>query len=139
MQDSLLPEAEKIFTGSLAGVDAGTGAIGSLPTFSLVLLAPVLAAIAHRLGDRGRRTNRLFNLGLVVAAGAVLLVMVWIVGANRLAAGNIEISRDAAPRGFENSPRPGFWPSRPAPTRPCSSSRAATSPKRQDVRSKSHR
>ena len=40
-----------------------------------------------------RRTNRQFNIGLVVAAAVVLLVIGWIVVATRLAAGDIERSR----------------------------------------------
>ena len=40
-----------------------------------------------------RRTNRTFNLGLVVAAAVVVLVLVAIVGAVRLAAGDIERGR----------------------------------------------
>ena len=98
MQDSLLPEAEKIFTGSLAGVDDEQRAVGSLPTFGLVLLALVLAAIAIGSVIVAARTNRLLNVGLVISAGAVLLVMVWIVGASRLAAGNVELSRDGTQR-----------------------------------------
>ena len=40
-----------------------------------------------------RRTNRTFNLGLVAAAAIVVLVLVAIVGAVRLAAGDIERGR----------------------------------------------
>ena len=39
------------------------------------------------------RTNRQFNIGLVVAAAVVLLVIGWIVVATRLAAGDIEHSQ----------------------------------------------
>ena len=58
-----------------------------------MLLVLVLAAIGVGSAIVYARTNRLFNVGLVVAAAAVLLVIVWIVVATRLAADNIEHSR----------------------------------------------
>ena len=58
-----------------------------------MLLVLVLAAIGVGSVIVYARTNRQFNIGLVVAAAAVLLVIVWIVVATRLAAGNIEHSR----------------------------------------------
>jgi hypothetical protein len=93
MQTTLLPGAERIYTGNLAAVDEDQRAVESLPTAGLVLLGLVLVAIGVGSVMLSRRTNRQFNLGLVVAAGAVLLVGVWIVVAIRLAAGAIEQSR----------------------------------------------
>jgi hypothetical protein len=93
MQTTLLTGAEKIYTGDLAAVDEDQRAVESLPTAGLVLLALVLVAIGVGSVMLSRRTNRQFNLGLVVAAAAVLLVGVWIVVAIRLAAGAIEQSR----------------------------------------------
>src|SRR5206468_9704862 len=40
-----------------------------------------------------RRTNRQFNMGLVLAAGLVVLVGIWMVVATQLAAGAVEASR----------------------------------------------
>ncbi|WP_231514539.1 hypothetical protein [Mycobacterium sp. URHB0044] len=93
MQTSLLPGAEKIYAGDLATVDADQRAVGSMPMASLVLLGLVLVAIAVGSVIVRRRTNRSFNLGLVVAGAVVLLVIAWIVTATRLAAGAIEDSR----------------------------------------------
>ncbi|MDT5326462.1 MAG: hypothetical protein QOF25_3614 [Mycobacterium sp.] len=93
MQSTLLPGAERIYTGNLAAVDEDQRAVESLPTAGLVLLGLVLVAIGVGSVMLSRRTNRQFNLGLVVASGAVLLVGVWIVVAIRLAAGAIEQSR----------------------------------------------
>ena len=56
----------------------------------------------RRLGDLlSRRTNRQFNIGLVVAAAVVLLVIGWIVVATRLAASAIEDSRTEGTARFE--------------------------------------
>ncbi|MBX7435403.1 hypothetical protein JDV09_25365 [Mycobacterium sp. Y57] len=102
MQDGLLPGAEKVFTGSLAGVEQGQDSISALPTLSLVLLFLVLVAIVIGSLIAARRTNRVFNLGLVAAAGAVLLAMVWILGVTRLAAGDIAESRVDGTDRFEH-------------------------------------
>jgi hypothetical protein len=94
MQAALLPGAERIYTGSLATVGEDQRAVGSAPTVGLVLLALVLAAIGVGSIILYARTNRQFNMGLVIAAAGVLLVIAWIVVATRLAAGNIEHSRN---------------------------------------------
>jgi hypothetical protein len=93
MQTSLLPGAEKIYTGNLATVDKDQRAIGSLPIVSLSLLALAFVAIGVGSVIMYGRTNRQFNIGLVVAAATVLLVMGWVVVATQLAAGEIERSR----------------------------------------------
>jgi hypothetical protein len=93
MQTALLPGAERIYTGNLAAVDEDQRAVGSAPMVSLVLLVLVLATFAVGSVVVFGRTNRQFNLGLVVAAAVVLLVIGWIVVATRLAADNIEHSR----------------------------------------------
>jgi hypothetical protein len=59
----------------------------------LALLVVALAAIGIGSAIMFKRTNRRFNLGLVAAAVVVALVMLWIVGAVRLAAGDIERGR----------------------------------------------
>lgn len=93
MQTALLPGAERIYTGNLATLDEDQRAVGSAPTVGLVLLGFVLAAIGVGSVIAYSRTNRQFNLGLVVAAAVVLVVIVWVVVATRLAAGIIEHSR----------------------------------------------
>jgi hypothetical protein len=93
MQTTPLPGAERISTGNLAAVDEDQRAVGSAPIVGLVLLVLVLVAIGVGSVTLSRRTNRQFNLGLVVAAAVVVLVIGWIVVATRLAAGAIEESR----------------------------------------------
>lgn len=93
MRTALLPGAERIYTRNLAALDGDQRAVGSLPTASLVLLVLVLAAIGVGSMILLGRTNRQFNMGLVVSAAVVLLVIGWIVMATRLAAADIEDSR----------------------------------------------
>ncbi|MDT5068887.1 MAG: hypothetical protein QOK02_5042 [Mycobacterium sp.] len=101
MQNSLLPGAEKIFTANLAAVDQDQRAVGSTPVIGLALLAFVLVAIVVGSLVLSRRTNRQFNLGLVVAATLVLVVIAWVVGATRLASSAIEHSRTDGTARFE--------------------------------------
>jgi hypothetical protein len=102
MQTALLPGAEKIYSGDLTTLNDDQRAVGSLPTISLVLLGLVLAAIVVGSTILVRRTNRQFNLGLIVTAAAVLLVIGWIIVATRLAAGNIEDSQTEGTAKFEH-------------------------------------
>jgi hypothetical protein len=93
MQTKLLPGAEKVYAADLARVEQAQRRVGSLPMVGLALLVVALAAIGIGSAIMFKRTNRRFNLGLVAAAVVVALVMLWIVGAVRLAAGDIERGR----------------------------------------------
>jgi hypothetical protein len=93
MQKKMLPAAEEIFTDNLATVDDDQRAVGSLPLVGLALLALALGAIVFGSLLVYRRTNRQFNVGLVVAGALVLVVAVWMVVATQLAAGAIAESR----------------------------------------------
>ncbi len=93
MQTKLLPGAEKVYAADLARVEQAQRRVGSLPMVGLALLVVALAAIGIGSAIMFKRTNRRFNLGLVAAAVVVVLMMLWIVGAVRLAAGDIERGR----------------------------------------------
>jgi hypothetical protein len=101
MQTSLLPGAEDVYKANLATVEKDQSAIGSLPIASLTLLALALVAIGVASLIMYRRTNRQFNIGLVVAAATVILVIGWVVVATQLAAGEIEHSRTEGTARFE--------------------------------------
>ena len=93
MQNALLPGAETIYAGDLSTLNDDQRAVGSVPIVSLVLLGLVLAAIGVGSVILVGRTNRQFNLGLLVAAAVALLAIGWTVVAIRLAAVNIEHSQ----------------------------------------------
>jgi hypothetical protein len=101
MQTSLLPGAEKIYTGNLATVEEDQRSVGSLPVAALMLLALALVAIGIASVILYRRTNRQFNIGLVVAAAIVFVVIGWVVIATELAASEIEHSRTEGTARFE--------------------------------------
>jgi hypothetical protein len=102
MQSALLPGAEKIYSGDLAALNGDQRAVGSVPTVSLVLLGLVLTAIVVGSVILVGRTNRQFNVGLIAAAVAVLVVIGWIVLATRLAVSNIEDSQTEGTAKFEH-------------------------------------
>jgi hypothetical protein len=101
MQTSMLPSAEQIYRAGLEAVDEDQGAVAALPIVSLVLLVVALVVIAAGSLVLIGRTNRTFNRGLLGAAAAVLLVIAWVVVANRFAASNIEESRIEGTARFE--------------------------------------
>src|SRR5262249_13141271 len=76
-------------------------AIGSLPILSLALLVLALVAIGVGSVTMYRRTNRQFNIGLVLAGAIVMLVIGWVVAATQLAASEIERSRVEGSEKFE--------------------------------------
>lgn len=102
MQKTMLPGAQKIFTGNLAAVDADQRAIGGFPFVSIALLAVALAAVVIGSVVVYARTNRTFNVGLVVSALLIVVVAAWVVIATQLAGGAAEKSRDAGTRQVEN-------------------------------------
>lgn len=101
MQTTLLPEAAKVFTADLARVDEAQRRVGGIPTSGLLLLGVAVVAIVAGSVILSRRTNRQFNVGLVVAAVVALLAISWVVVATRLAAGDIERSRIEGTAKFE--------------------------------------
>ena len=101
MQSTMLPGAEKIFSHNLAAVDADQRGVASLPIVSLVLLVVAFVAIVVGSMVVSRRSNRTFNVGLVVAAALIVVVGVWVVFATQFASGAIERSRVLGTQRFE--------------------------------------
>jgi hypothetical protein len=101
MQTSLLPAAEDVYKANLRTVEEDQRAIGTLPIVSLTLLALALVAIGVGSVIMYGRTNRQFNIGLVVAAATVILVIGWVVVATQLAAGEIERAQTEGTARFE--------------------------------------
>jgi hypothetical protein len=90
MQTTMLPSAERISATELATVGDDQRTVGSIPVAGFVLLGLVLAAIGVASVIVSGRTNRRFNIGLVGATAAVLLVGGWMVVATTSAARAID-------------------------------------------------
>lgn len=102
MQTSLLPNAEQLNQARFAAVREDQHSIGALPLTSVVLLLLVLAACGAGSVLLLRRTNRLVNPGVALAAAAALLALVWSTGATLTAAQLLETGDTGAGARVEN-------------------------------------
>lgn len=102
MQTELLPGAKRILDGGLATLTVEQASVGAFPAAGLVLLAAAIAEIAVASWILLRRTNRQFNIGLVVAAGFVALAIASLVVSTRLAADDIDGGRAVGVERFEH-------------------------------------
>lgn len=90
MQKSLLPSAAELTTDRFAAVRADQRAITGPPWSAIALL--ILVMVGAVLGTRilQRRTNRMFNLGLLAAAVAAALALVWIAAGTLVSAAAVD-------------------------------------------------
>jgi hypothetical protein len=96
MQNTMLPGAARIYAADLKTVADDQRAISSPPVGSCVMLGLLLLAIGIGSVILCGRTNRQFNLGLVVAAVIVAATAGWVLLATGRAAGLIDQSRTKA-------------------------------------------
>ncbi|MFD6161104.1 hypothetical protein ACFWF7_13760 [Nocardia sp. NPDC060256] len=101
MQKSLLPNAERLTTDRFAAVRADQRAIGAPPVLSIVLILLVLFTCAVGSWILLRRTNRLANVGIMAAAGAAILALLWVVVATGVAASVLDTGASGARDRFE--------------------------------------
>ncbi|MDO3650624.1 hypothetical protein [Nocardia mangyaensis] len=102
MQTSLLPHAEQLTEARFAAVGKDQRDIGALPWTTIVGLLLVLAVCGTGSVLLLRRTNRLVNVGIALAAGATLLALLWTVGATVAAAQLLDTGRTGAGARVEN-------------------------------------
>ncbi|WP_336085645.1 hypothetical protein [Nocardia sp. SSK8] len=96
MQTSLLPQAEQLNEARFAAVRADQDRVGALPWTGVLLLLLVLVACAVGSLLLLRRTNRLVNAGVALAAAATLLALLWTAGATVAAAQVLDTGDDGA-------------------------------------------
>lgn len=101
MRDSLLKNAEELSQSRFAAVRAEQRDIAAMPFTTIGLLLLVLAACGAGSYLLMRRTNRRVNLGLVGAAGASALALVWILLATTIAATALDTGDSGASKEFE--------------------------------------
>lgn len=78
MQDTILPDAQRLYEATSARVDSETTASASIPAPVIIVVAVTLGfgLFAHRW--LARRTKRRVNLGLVAGGMAVGVMIVWV-------------------------------------------------------------
>ena len=78
MQDTILPDAQRLYEATSARVDAETTASAAIPAPVIIVVAATLGfgIFAHRW--LARRTRRRVNVGLVAGGLAIAVMIVWV-------------------------------------------------------------
>ncbi|WP_158515615.1 hypothetical protein, partial [Kitasatospora sp. MBT63] len=95
MQDTMLPNAQKLVAAESARLDADYDDAGSVPWAAFALAVLTLAALLRHQVLLLRRTNRVFNPGLVAATSAMLAATVWLLAGGLSASSSLADSRTA--------------------------------------------
>lgn len=94
MRAKLLPAAQRLYEIDFERLSEEQDAAGSVPWFSLGLGIVLLAALIAAQRYLTRRTNRLLNVGLVVATGAVVVALIWGTAALLIASARVSAGHD---------------------------------------------
>ena len=107
LQGTMLKEAQALYTAETAKLHQDYGDAQELPWAAIGLGLVALAALVWAQIRLFRQTNRVFNVGLVVATGATALALLWLVTAQSLSASDLKASdtRGAAPLQVLNEAR----------------------------------
>jgi hypothetical protein len=99
MQNTMLAEAHTLYTVETGRLHRDYGNARSLPWAAIGLGLVLLAALVWAQLRLFRDTNRVFNLGLLLASATVVLALVWLSAAQSLAASDLGQSdtRGSAP------------------------------------------
>ncbi|MFD1145691.1 hypothetical protein, partial [Saccharothrix hoggarensis] len=96
MHSRMLPAARELYRVETANVVRDLEDAGSLPWLELLLGAVALAALVFAQRYLTRRTNRVFNPGLVVATALTAVSLLWVLTASLLVVHNTSASRNEA-------------------------------------------
>jgi hypothetical protein len=78
MRTQLLPAAQQLYDDEVGRVSADQDRAGGFPFVEILLGLLVLGALVVAQVFVRRRTNRVFNIGLVAATGAALISLLWV-------------------------------------------------------------
>ncbi|HZA09560.1 protein kinase G-activating protein GlnX [Mycobacterium sp.] len=78
MQQTILPDAQKLYQETSARVDAETTASTRIPTPVILTIAATLLFGAFANRWLARRTKRRLNIGFVAGALAVVIMVIWV-------------------------------------------------------------
>jgi len=78
MQQTILPDAQRLYEATSARVDAETTASATIPAPVIIVVATTLlfGAFAHRW--LARHTKRRVNVGLVIGGLAIAIMIIWV-------------------------------------------------------------
>jgi hypothetical protein len=84
MQQTMLPEAQKLYAAETAALHSDYSDARALPWAAIVFGVLALTALAWSQVRLFRRTNRVFNVGLVTGTAALAVGLLWVVVAQVL-------------------------------------------------------
>jgi hypothetical protein len=93
MRDALLPAAQELYRAVSEQLAAARDSASAAPWLALPLALIALIGLVVVQVYLGRRTNRVFNVGLVAATAAALVAVIWLGVAWAGAAGHLTASR----------------------------------------------
>lgn len=102
MRERLLPAAKELYDAVSAELDDARDGAGAFPWFAVALALLTIAVLVVVQLYLTRRTNRVFNVGLVVATVAAAIVVLWLGVSALVTASRLEASHD---RGSEEVAR----------------------------------
>ncbi|MEU3456541.1 hypothetical protein ABZ671_23510 [Micromonospora sp. NPDC006766] len=94
MRERLLPAVQTLYEATSVQLDDARDRAGGFPWFAVLLGLLTIAALVVVQRYLTRRTNRLFNLGLVAATAATAVLVVWLGVSAALAAERLDASRE---------------------------------------------
>ncbi|MEV0318920.1 hypothetical protein [Streptomyces sp. NPDC050659] len=94
MQKQMLPAAEKLYTAENQRLGADYDDAKPYPWFAIALGVLALAALGWAQRRNYRRTNRVFNHGLVAATAASTVVLLWLIAGHTFARAGLSDSYD---------------------------------------------
>jgi hypothetical protein len=96
MQQTILPDAQRLYEATSERVDAETGASTKIPAPVIIIVAATLlfGAFAHRW--LARHTKRRVNVGLVVGGLAIAIMIVWVGSALAISTASSRTAKNTA-------------------------------------------
>ncbi|MEV0644343.1 hypothetical protein AB0I28_03680 [Phytomonospora sp. NPDC050363] len=95
MRDRLLPAAQELQDTAGSQLAETQDSAATLPWIALAFILLTLGVLAFTQIDLTKRTNRVFNVGLLASTVAMVLVLGWLGVASFLAAGHIDSGRES--------------------------------------------
>ena len=94
MRERLLPAAQDVYRAVTDRLDAERGDASGFPWFTTLLGLATLACLILAQRFVSRRTNRVFNVGLVASTGVTVLLLLWLGVSAAVVDHRLDSSRD---------------------------------------------
>ncbi|MFU8872880.1 hypothetical protein [Micromonospora sp. SL4-19] len=94
MRERLLPAVQELYEATSGELDDARDRAAAFPWFAMLLGLLTIAALVAVQRYLARRTNRVFNIGLVASTAAAAVLVLWLGASAVLAAGRLDASRE---------------------------------------------